>query len=153
MLGNKVRDKGGIRAAEDRDDRVRRHIAGSMDIIIKQIAAAANQRVDARREALKLIRQRRDFRLDALCRLAHTADRGALDALDHDADELCAGLLHHLLDAADGTDRIELLCRRHIHGAAMDALRSTSKFRIISGKTVMPRSAIRGRVRVSRNDA
>ena len=49
MLRDEIGHKRGIRAAEDRDDRVRRHMARRVDIIVKEIAAAANQRVDARR--------------------------------------------------------------------------------------------------------
>ena len=86
-----------------------------MDIVVKQIAATADQRVDARRQTLKHIQTRFDFGFHTFRRFIHLQDLRALNALDHNADELGTGLLHHLLDAAYSSDRIQLFGGRHIH--------------------------------------
>ena len=101
MLGDEVRHERRIRAAKHTDDRLRRHVAGRGDVRVKQIAAVADERLGARRFALGHVRKRLDLGHEAGRVRSHGQRPAALDALSHNADGLGAGLLHHLLDAAD----------------------------------------------------
>ena len=109
VLRDEVGHKAGVRAAKHRDDRLRRHVAGHGHIGIKQVAAMTDERLDTRSLALGDIRKRLDLRHEAGRIGAHGQRPAALDALGHDADGLAAGLLHHLLDAADRAHAVDIL--------------------------------------------
>ena len=114
MLRNEICHERGVRAAEDVDDRLRREIARCMDIVVKQIAAVADERFNAGRASLLRIRQRVDYGHEAGRRRCDRRDLAPDQALHHDADGLVAGLLHHLLDAADRADCIHIVRRGHV---------------------------------------
>ena len=109
VLGDKIRHERRVRAAEHADDRLRRHVAGRGNIGIKQIAAVTDERLGARRFPLLHIRHRLDLGHKAGRVRAHGQRPAALDALGHDADGLGAGLLHHLLDAADRAHAVHIV--------------------------------------------
>ena len=109
VLRDEIRHKAGVCAAKQRNDRLRRHVAGHGHIGVKQVAAVAYERFGPRGLPLGNIRKRLDLRNEAGGIGAHGQRPAALDALGYDADGLAAGLLHHLLDAADRTHAVDIL--------------------------------------------
>ena len=104
MLRNKVRHKSRVCAAKNINDGLRCQMTGSMNIIIKQVAAMPNQGVRLGRFSFGNIRKRLHIGLESVHGPTCFGSNPSLNALNHDANRFTAWLPHHLLDMANSSD-------------------------------------------------